>query len=700
MVVAGSSNFHLDSLVMRRVNRRRHRMIPVMIELLRSLSSFITMAVVIAWCSVVVGQSSSTAEREPLPTPEAEVEIDALIQQMGSAKYRLRKQAENKLRQKGLLAIEALRQVHESEDLEVRLRARRLVEQLQQHFIEESVPPVLQPRFRDYTEKSDAARQDCIESVISIAGLDGLRLLGRLARFEQSELLSKEAALMVLQTKLDAPGTGRDLVDLQRTLRAAIGFSKRPAANWISYYIDSYDSPEKGLDEMAQVLQRERDLLANGSPNTNQNIVDNLGRFRVNLLLKAGHPDQAMREMSQVAMKETDPVKFLRTIDWLIDRSAWQEVDDISKAQRERFGKDALIMYRFAEARRRAGNAEQAEELADAAFQTKGNGVQRFARYYGSVLGGWGDDVLRSPDQLALQQFVIARLLEDDRGQFDWAEREYLEVIKSKEVGRAEQGRQYLVMMYHDLNRDKEAAEVMEQLLKNTKNSPALEVEFKGRLHFYRACQAKHDGDRHAELAELEKAVAANPEEIDAVIALYHSPVASKEQHDRTVKMVQRLAKEFHTAIEKNHQDVLNARRDYRTESEFDLATSENQYAWLVGNTEGDIHEAIRVSLHSLQITPGAAGYIDTLGRCYFRAGDIQNALKYQRQAVELAPHEQQIRRQLELFEATAAEQELNAADADDSLDARPKGESMLSGDPPQSPDKDRTPEAIHDDPS
>jgi outer membrane protein assembly factor BamD (BamD/ComL family) len=44
------------------------------------------------------------------------------------------------------------------------------------------------------------------------------------------------------------------------------------------------------------------------------------------------------------------------------------------------------------------------------------------------------------------------------------------------------------------------------------------------------------------------------------------------------------------------------------------------------------------------------------LGRCYFAAGDLENAIKYQRQAVEKHPQVQVMRRQLAMFEKALAE--------------------------------------------
>ena len=53
----------------------------------------------------------------------------------------------------------------------------------------------------------------------------------------------------------------------------------------------------------------------------------------------------------------------------------------------------------------------------------------------------------------------------------------------------------------------------------------------------------------------------------------------------------------------------------------------------------------------SLELDPGNASYLDTLGRCYFATGDLESAVEAQRKAIEMHPHLMVMRRQLKLFE-------------------------------------------------
>ena len=92
------------------------------------------------------------------------------------------------------------------------------------------------------------------------------------------------------------------------------------------------------------------------------------------------------------------------------------------------------------------------------------------------------------------------------------------------------------------------------------------------------------------------------------------------------------------------------------------LATDYNQFAWLVGNTYGDFDEAIRLSHKSLELRPDAGGFLDTLGHCYYAKGDLENAVKYQTQAVKLEPHTGLIQRKLNQFEKELAQANIKKA--------------------------------------
>ena len=68
-------------------------------------------------------------------------------------------------------------------------------------------------------------------------------------------------------------------------------------------------------------------------------------------------------------------------------------------------------------------------------------------------------------------------------------------------------------------------------------------------------------------------------------------------------------------------------------------AAAYNQFAWLVGNTEGDLDEALRCSQKSIQLKPDSGGYHDTLAHVYFARGEYEKAVATQTKAIQLEPH-------------------------------------------------------------
>jgi tetratricopeptide (TPR) repeat protein len=153
---------------------------------------------------------------------------------------------------------------------------------------------------------------------------------------------------------------------------------------------------------------------------------------------------------------------------------------------------------------------------------------------------------------------------------------------------------------------------------------------------------------------ELERAIRLDPSDADVVIAMYRLPEADEKWREATLGRITNLARQFKQEIDENPSDP----------------TPYNQWAWLISNTEGDFSQAIAYSHRSLELIPDGAGesagasFLDTLGRCYYAAGDYENAVKYQRQAVEKVNYMQVMQRQLALFEKTLAEKTAKGNDA------------------------------------
>jgi hypothetical protein len=153
---------------------------------------------------------------------------------------------------------------------------------------------------------------------------------------------------------------------------------------------------------------------------------------------------------------------------------------------------------------------------------------------------------------------------------------------------------------------------------------------------------------------------------------MYRLPEADDAWKTLTKEKIQALTAAFHRDVEQSKAGLDS--NDGSDDSLGDYARACNQYAWIVGNTFGDHQEAVKLSEDSVRICrqshdrkPNLAGYLDTLGRAYYGAGDIASAVKHQAQAVKLNPISGQIRRQLEFFQKEAQEKGITLPATEDS---------------------------------
>jgi tetratricopeptide (TPR) repeat protein len=134
---------------------------------------------------------------------------------------------------------------------------------------------------------------------------------------------------------------------------------------------------------------------------------------------------------------------------------------------------------------------------------------------------------------------------------------------------------------------------------------------------------------------------------------MYHFPEGDAKWHESVKQRLRQQAQQFQQEIDQDPSDP----------------TPYNQWAWLVSNTEGDVQKAIRYSHRSLELNAngdgGEASFMDTLGNCYFAAGDYENAVKFERQAIAKMDHLQIMHRQLAMFEKALAEKQASSKDAD-----------------------------------
>jgi tetratricopeptide (TPR) repeat protein len=275
------------------------------------------------------------------------------------------------------------------------------------------------------------------------------------------------------------------------------------------------------------------------------------------------------------------------------------------------------------------------------------------------------------PDNHERHIEVAKRLTE--RLLYEWAEREYRQVIAGTEAGDDSglEARFFLSDLLFDLGNELASAEVQQTAVKAIDSDPKVLQNFgrspgaeRARMHYRFAMHYARIGDREQHRQRLQEANRHDPFDVDVLIAMYKVPDAGPEWRKKTVERLAAVAGRLREVARQYEQIADNpANQRIRLELVKPLASIHNQFAWLVSNTEGDLQEALRSSQRSLELAPETAAYLDTLGRCYYAVGDLENAIRYQTRAVQREPWTQQIHRQLDFFQKALADSKVAAQD-------------------------------------
>jgi len=229
------------------------------------------------------------------------------------------------------------------------------------------------------------------------------------------------------------------------------------------------------------------------------------------------------------------------------------------------------------------------------------------------------------------------------RGRFDWAVAEYDFIADAGNVLGIAIARISVAEMYHDIDLNQEAADALEIVLdlgRRHKNLRLADLrqsreQLAARRQYFLACQARLDGDEDQHRTYLEQALKEDPHELDALIAAWRLSESDAEWRQVTKQRIEVAAARLRRDAAKSPKDP----SDY------------NQYAWLVGNTTGDMKEALRHAEHAIHLRPESGAYRDTLAHVYYYGLDDQsNAIKQQTLAAQFMPHSGLIKKKLELF--------------------------------------------------
>jgi tetratricopeptide (TPR) repeat protein len=577
--------------------------------------------------------------------------IRTLIEQLGSPRFSDRRASAHQLNQIGPEAFDQLQAATDAADPEIAASARYLLQQINVRWARSDDSKDVRQLLRNYGDQETGVREQIVIELRELSDCEGVAALCRIARFDRSPLVSRQAAAAVIHSSNDdvePSSTEPELIERE------LGTSNRLATLWLRQYQLQLRDPAASVPDWNRLIDEEADRLEANAEETSTAIVSALLWNLADVYDRLGETAElegVFRRIVAVNAENSDATVW-HLLRWMFDRKAWQSLDQFAVSFDARIRETKPSLYLLAVARAAQGQSDAAETLADEALRLE----------------------LRSDlESISAAQIVAAQ------GHDEWAVREYRRVLGEYDLDSAEKvwACNLLSSLLQDYEKYQEAAEVLSRLTKklgtsgpSVKKSDVHEeyrVKYQkyaralvqidvfvpeghavpARYHYLRACYFEQQHDWPSQRNHLSLAIGHDEEDVDVLIAMYHVEDADEAWRTDALKRIQSLADQ----IDKKFENV--------SEDE-DVAKLCNQWAWLIANTEGDFDKAIRYSQRSLELGPdiARASYLDTLGRCYFAAGDLQNAVKHQRQAVELIPHMQVMRRQLAQFEQALAKEQ------------------------------------------
>ncbi len=572
------------------------------------------------------------AAETPIQAPASPDHIHRLIESLGNPDYFVRQKAESDLGKIGFEAVDALTAATENDDMEIATRAYRLLGTIRSNWSIPGEPAAVLPLLADYEAQDDSGREARIISLIGLPANEGIPAVCRAIRYDRSAVLAKTAALRLLEA-LAGETVKPDLVS---RLQKDLGNCPRPSAQWVLSWLQAREDPKALAAAWTRLVDEEEGRMLRQPRDTSLSIVEDLLRLQIAALRKADRGAEAAGSVERlIKLRRTDPAELARLLNWFIDQKDWSATRLVEERCQATIAESASLLYLVAEGRLRRGEAAAAEKSAGQALKLRPG----------------------SDERALAMHFQVGAYLEG-RGRFDWAAKEWEHVIREatplSRIGVT--AARLLAELYHDLEQDERAAETLGGIEKAyTKRSNQWPLfsddgsdaetlgSLRARKYFFDACRWKVQGDRIRQRECLDKALATQSYDIEALIDCYQLPDSTQDYRAKIRGLIEKR--------------LCGLREQIADIGPYSAAAGPcNEFAWLAANTEGDLDEALRFSKRSLELAGEQGAYCDTLARVYFAKGDYASAVSNQARAAALMPDNRAIQKQLQLFRKKARE--------------------------------------------
>ncbi len=589
--------------------------------------------------------------------------VAALIEQLGAPSFQRRHAAELELTRIGLAAFEQLREARNHPNVQVSAAVEYLVRSQNVTWWLESDRLSVRQVLEDYNEQKDSERETTMQSLAKDKSANALLALCRLTRFESSERLSKSAALYLMDALLSLGGKQRS--SFVPAIHGVLGKSDRTGCRWVQSMLLGVENGSSMADAWEDYTKDEHRLLEQNPNESSKKIALKLYRWVGTWLTEHGQRSLAIAiQRASLDIIGNLSLHTREMVMWALESEMPELVEQLADRQPELFSTEPELAYLLAESYLKLGDAVKAQATADKASDSIREKVVKAMQRQGALLpNNFSPEASVSNYRESIVESLKAR------GMFDWARQELVKALEGElELRRETRIRIRLAALFYDEQEFSQAAEVIRAFLTKLEKRPAdaekLKLEFshsesgdieylRSNEKFYAGLAESRSGNKTQAREFLEQAFKHSSENPDILIELHalEEPGVSDSFYRENVR---KMLDEYRTEIMEKERELANASRLTRATIAYDLAHSCNQLAWLLAKTNQRPQEAIELSERSLELQPNEGIYLDTLGRCYFAAGELTKAIEIQTLAVENSPHERAVARQLAEFKAAA----------------------------------------------
>ena len=621
------------------------------------------------WCLIGLWIAASA----PMATANEAASIDAeritaesiegLVQSLGDDRYVVRQDAAERLRLIGLPAFDRLYDAQYDSNLQVSIAARRLLGAIAIDWSEVDDSRNIRELLAGYSGLTVPERRDRIELLAGLPDREGALALARIARYETSPRLSAAAAIAIivqppgnevarLSREADIDGGPIDSKLADQLLHIA-GDGNRVTNHWITAYAEDLKTGDFDDQQWNGFVEQLRDVVdASASDRSDR---QSALQFVQSVAIHGrhmGHTDSATALMIRhLDLIEPKTAPLIEIATWSIRQGFHPVVERLSRQFQPFFQRNAILAYSAAESAIIAGDQATGDRWAAAAFDLPPLPDDETAE---SMQPAELALVLRKHDSTAQ---LLAR-----RGLYRWAVREYAAIIDVADIDSpvAIGSRLRACRLYSEMDRHRDVVDCLKPIVERIEKdrdirtrSPVMQFNstMLSTYQYHRGELLLADGNRHEAVELMLRAYMTDQQNVDILIRLYHLST-DPEMHQRIVELVRQRVRQFEVEIA-----GLAARGQMQMfPGVMGPAGAYNNYAWLVANTEGDYALALQYANRSLEATDSSdpeqiAERMDTVARCHYALGQIDQAIAVQRRAVDRLPNSLPILNQLKFFQ-------------------------------------------------